>query len=319
MSIQTCVSCGFAQQNPFRYCPACGFDHNTPLICPDCKYQNEFNSKFCQECGRSLRPIHAPDLQVESILQKPSILIEPAPKDGITIEFHFSTAQSFEFAVAEARKQVSFKQFGEDKKAVYRITVQAKELAGVIDLLEHLKGWRKKFVYVNGDKVPWENVFAFEWCYRKKLASFKPDLYCFGYENEWEANIWGCIQAHLSCEENAPWFKWGKWLNNKGEWQFDKERIMHELQKSLFSVRFCPALRTDFIERIINALPETVNPNKDAKWRFLESFGSEDENGIVVTRTKYGFEERVILVGVYPASREFLTELRDSIKRQILG
>jgi len=33
-------------------------------------------------------------------------------------------------------------------------------------------------VYVDGQKVPWQNVFGFERCYLSKTASYKPEYYC---------------------------------------------------------------------------------------------------------------------------------------------
>lgn len=175
----------------FRFCPGCGYDLKKPIICPNCQYSNESNSRFCQECGTSLRISN----NIKTSTKKngdaePEILvaIEPPPKVGITIEFPYSTAQSFDFAVDAARKYPTFKQFGQDKKAIYRVILQPDEMDTASDLLENLKGWRKRTVYVEGEKVTWESVFSFSWCYEKKKASFKPDFYCFGFENEYQFN-----------------------------------------------------------------------------------------------------------------------------------
>jgi hypothetical protein len=124
--------------------------------------------------------------------------IEPPPANGITIEFPYSTAQAFDFAVASAKQFPTFQQYREDKKAVYRVTFDPLDMASALELVEYLKGWRRRVVYVDGEKVTWDSVFSFVWCYEKKKASFKPEYYCFGYENEYDINIWGCVQARLS-------------------------------------------------------------------------------------------------------------------------
>jgi hypothetical protein len=235
--------------------------------------------------------------------------IEPPPNDGITIEFPFSTAQSFDFAVEAARKFATFKQYGRDKKALYRITIQPNEMDLLTDLLEHMKGWRKRTVYVNGEKLTWDSVFAFGWCYEKKKASFKPEFYCFGYENEWQFNAWGCIQGNLPFTENAQWFCWGHWLNNKGDWKFDKERIGHELQKTLYRFRFCPALRPELIQDVLNALPDVVNPSKDKNWKFVERWGDEHLPGLVVTLNRFGYKEDVVMKGVAPNGPGVIKEM----------
>ena len=77
-------------------------------------------------------------------------------------------------------------------------------------------------------------IFNYSWCFNQRKSSFKPELYCFGYENEYQLNTWGCIQSQLSFTENSELFTFGKWLNKNGDWQFDKERIRHYLQKNLF-------------------------------------------------------------------------------------
>ena len=137
--------------------------------------------RTCQECGFKL---------VKEVKSKKSVTdavplqMTPPPDKGITVEFPFSTAQSFDFAVEAAKKLESFMIFGEDKKAIYRVTVVEDAIERLEELLENLKGWRKRTVYVNGEKVQWDNVFQYNWCYSRKKSSYKPELYCFGYEIE---------------------------------------------------------------------------------------------------------------------------------------
>lgn len=317
MSQDTCPSCNVELNSDFRFCPSCGYDLKKPIVCPKCQYSNEGNSKFCQECGTSLRPsnnVKTPPKKTDEAEPEILISIEAPPKVGITIEFPYSTAQSFDFAVAAAQKYPTFKQFGQDKKAIYRVTIQPYEMDTAADLLEHLKGWRKRTVYVNGEKVTWDSVFSFGWCYEKKKASFKPDFYCFGFENEYQFNAWGCIQSNLPFTDNAQWFCWGSWLNNKGDWKFDKERIRHELQKGLYQYRFCPALRPELIQDVLNALPDVVNPTKDKNWKFVERWSEENSPGLVVTMNRYGVKENVVMKGVSPNGQGALKEMAKRMK-----
>ena len=53
---------------------------------------------------------------------------EPPPGHGVTIEFPFSTSASFDFAVESARALPGFRQFGEAKKALYRVTLDPSAL-----------------------------------------------------------------------------------------------------------------------------------------------------------------------------------------------
>ncbi len=312
MSQNACPSCGKELTSEFRFCPYCGHDMQKPIVCPVCQYPNESNSKFCQECGAPLRDMVSSKPQKKSNVaakQTAVVEIEPPANSGITIEFPYSSAQTFDFAVECARRFTTFRQYGEDKKAIYRITFDPQDMASALELVEHLKGWRRRVVYVDGEKVTWDSVFSFAWCYERKRASFKPEFYCFGYENEYEFNVWGCIQAHLPFTEQAQWFCWGTWLNNRGDWRFDKERIRHELQKALYPYRFCPALQPQLIEDVLAALPDVVNPSKDKNWKFVERWGDENLPGLVVTVNRFGIQEKVVMKGVSPSGQGALKDL----------
>jgi hypothetical protein len=246
------------------------------------------------------KPPEAPTAVVE---------LEPPPNSGITIEFPYSSAQAFDFAVECAQKFPTFRQYGAQKKSIYRVTFQPHDMESATELVEHLKGWRHRTVYVDGEKVTWDSVFSFAWCYERKKASFKPELHCFGYENEYAFNVWGCIQAQLPFTQNARWFCWGAWLNDRGDWKFDKERIRHELQRALYPYRFCPALQHELLEDVLNALPEVVNPRKDSNWKFVERWGDESLPGLVVTVKQFGIEQKIVMAGVCPAGQGALKEL----------
>jgi hypothetical protein len=313
--MKVCSKCEFNVQDNFAFCPSCGNDLSQPIICKECQYPNEPNSKFCQECGSALfEKISAKAFNSASIVQ--IIELSPPSPSGITIEFPYTSAQSFDFAVKEASKFETFEKFGEGKKAIYRINILENEVYRTKELLDHLKGWRKRAVYVNGEKVTWDSVFSFIWSYERKLSSYKPEYYCFGYENEWDFNLWGCMRAGMPFTKHAPWFTYGKWLNNKGDWQFDKERIKHELAKNLHEVRFCPALDAERVKEIIDALPEVVNPTKNENWKFIESYSAET-NALVVKTNKYGFEQTIYYKGVCPEGRGFIEELKNKLSKKL--
>jgi hypothetical protein len=229
-----CPSCHAKDlKEDFRFCPFCGVELGKPVSCPNCGRDTEPGTKFCPECGARLGKTPGKRQQVKTAV----IEVGPVPERGITIEFLHSTSASFDFALQAAQAFPSFKQYGDNRKATYRVTFPPDEIANALELVEHMKGWRRRAVYVDGEKVPWNSVFDFAWCFERKQSSFRPELYCFGYEDSYQINIWGCIQANMPFVEHANWFTWGQWLNKKGDWTFDKDRIRHELQKNLHKER----------------------------------------------------------------------------------
>lgn len=314
--MKICQNCSSEIQDSFNFYPTCGADLGKPIICKKCNYANEPSSKFCQECGDPLfekfkKKESKPKTEKFDIVEIP----EPT-SNGITIEFPYTTAQSFEFAVKEAKLFDTFEQFGKDKKAIYRVTLNENEVYKAKELLLQLKGWRKRTVYVNGEKVLWDSVFDFTWCYERKLSSFKPEYYCFGYENEWDFNVWGCMRAMMPFVYHSQWFTYGKWLNNDGDWEFDKERIKHELAKNLHSHRFCPALNPTLIQEVLEALPSVINPKKNKNWKFIESYSSAN-NALVLTINQYGYEQTRYITGVCPDGNGFIKDLTDNIKKKL--
>ncbi len=311
--MNNCFNCEKEILNEFKFCPFCGVNLNTKRPCPKCSYKNEANSKFCQECGIELKGIK---INKSSNLDESANEIKidtPIPENGLTIEFNFSSSQTFEFAVEAAKKFDSFIVIGEGKKAIYRVTVNEDEIEDLDELIENLKGWRNRRIYHNGEKVPWDTVFSYAWCFSRKKVSYKPDLYCFGYENDYELNLWGCLQAHLNFNNNSDLFTYGNWLNSKADWKFDKKRIQHELEKKLFHYRFCPALDFSLISEVIDAFPDTVNPKKEKNWKFVENWGASD--GLKVITNEYGYKEEKYMKGAIPENmKEFVTEIGKKLK-----
>jgi hypothetical protein len=314
--MKTCQNCSAEIQDTFNFCPNCGSDLGKPIDCPKCKYPNEPNSKFCQECGISLFEKYKP----KEIKTKDEIIITEIPSPpltGITIEFPYSSAQSFEFAVMEAKKFDTFEQFGKEKKAIFRINVFENELYKTKELLEHLKGWRKRTVYHNGEKVMWDSMFSFQWCYEHKLASYKPEYYCFGYEDQYDFNLWGCMKAGMPFVDHANWFTFGKWLNNKGDWMFDKEQIKHELIKNVHYCKFCPAINLDLIQDIVTALPNVINPTVNKNWKFKQTYNKDSGNILSATTREYGFEQNEYYDGVVPNGKAFIKDIAENIRKKL--
>lgn len=319
MSAEACLSCDFAIQESFRFCPGCGTELGRPVRCADCSYDNEPNSKFCQECGASL----AANSGRRAAASKPAAAAPtalPTPSSGLTIEFAFSTSQTFDFTVAAASKQPSFARYGEGKKALYRVTYDpgnASDMRAVVDLVALMKGWRNRTLYVDGAKSAWDSVFAFTWCYQRRQSSFKPEYYCYGYDQPYELNLWGCVQAHMPFAGNAKWFTWGRFTDRNGEWEFDKARMRHELERALYPVRYCPALDGSRIGAVLAALPDRVNPARDAKWQFVQDWSGSAVDGLVIRLRQYGELQNVTVTGVTPSGQGALQDTARKLRLQL--
>ena len=115
----------------------------------------------------------------------------------------------------------------------------------------------------------------------------------------------------------APWLTLGRWLNEDGDWQFDRERILHELRRSLHRYRFCPLLQMSFVEDVVSALPEVVNPKRDRDWTFVHDWDGGPVGGLALRYREGGTVIRVTAVGVAPSGPGALAEIAKRLKRRI--
>jgi hypothetical protein len=251
--------------------------------------------------------------------EEPLEPIEPPPSKGLTIEFPYSSSQTFPLALERARKYPTFKQFRNGKKAIYRVTFDASEMGMAFELIELLKGWRQRVVYIDGERKTWDSVFAFIWCYQRRQASYKPESHCFGEGEDHRLNLWGCAHTQLDFEENSDLFRIGHWLNKEGDWQIDKEQIRHRLNVDLYEYRFCPAMRPELIDDVLDALPDVVNPNKDKDWTFVESWDEHLEfpEALTIVTREHGYASKVAMAGACPNGRKGLRAVTKRMKHKV--
>lgn len=318
MKSTLCPSCGRkGLKKEFKFCPYCGNEQLTSRgECTSCGHMNDPDAKFCQECGK---PVAGPsgdsppsDLEIMTALPLP-------PNKGIVIRFGHSTSPNFDIAVKEAMKYDTFTKWGDGNKSTYEVTFKCDDIHNSFAVANYVSGWARSKLYFNGEQLTSFELYSFEWCYKQKLNSYKPDLYCFGYGDDYHLNIWGCIRAELPFfNKYAQWCRWGTWVNDEGDWDFDKERIRHVLQKKLYQYRFCPALQQGLLEEVVNALPQRVNPLKNKNWNFVEDYGgSTISEGLVIKVKHFGVNQNVKMVGVAPAGKGALKEIVKGMKLRL--
>jgi len=149
-------------------------------------------------------------------------------------------------------------------------------LADVIPLAEALSGVRNHNMYIDGEERQWDEVFGFIWCASQRANAYRPVEYRFG-KDENRINPWGCKQARMDWTEWANWFCYGHWekagiIGQKVQWQFDKERIKHELATNLYRFRYCPHFIKKLPEAVLRHLPDTVVAGTDANWEFHQNY-----------------------------------------------
>lgn len=248
------------------------------FICGSCNRQISSSAKFCPECGA---PIEEPARPVAGSREGFNY-----PGKGISIEFADSSAANFHLALAAARRAPDFQNCELNKKKWYMATWPQEQIAESLELAESLKTLRNRKVYLDGQPSQWAFVFGFVSCYQQRQAAYRPVEYCFGVEDK-QLNTWGCKQANMPWTSWAPWFSYGRFLN-QSKFVFDKKRIRHELETNLYNIRFCPQLRFDLVEKVFEMLPTEVSVSDGSTpWTYNQHFG-EVPNSIKIVRKREG-------------------------------
>jgi len=168
-------------------------------------------------------------------------------------------------------------------------------LIEAIALADNLKGLRNRKVHLNGQELPWDEVFGFLWCFRQRDHSYRPPAYCFGVEDG-ELDLCGCKQAGIRWSPMADWLSFGQ-FTKESLFVFDKQRIAHSVRENLRQVRLCPYLKMDLVQAVLRLLPQEARVSERAGWKYREDYQEsptsmkvvvkEKEDGDVFTREFY--------------------------------
>ena len=269
-------------------------------ICTNCKSSIDSNAKFCPECG-------AP---VSDITDEPSINVSyDIPTNGITIEFAESTSAGFPDALSEQSNAPINESCLKGKKKWYLANWPEKDFNKPLKLVDALKGMRNRKVYVDVEEQRWDDIWGFTWCAEQRNSAYKPIEYCFGLDEN-RFNIWGCKQSRMEWTDWSSWFTYGSFektglLKNQVVFKFNKDRIKHELSTNLFSCKYCPYLKFDFIEKILDKFPNEVVINDKSNWKYKRDYKEAPGAIKVVSKTTdngYTFTDEFYSSGVVPKS-----------------
>lgn len=266
------------------------------LACAKCGAQCQATARFCPECG-------AP-IQGQSQPQTTKLEFD-YPKTGVAIEFAESTAATFDGALKAAKVTPSYQEIERSKKKWFLAAWPAGSIADTLEVVANLKGVRNRKVYIEGTEHPWDEVFGFLWCGEQRESAYKPAEYCFGADEK-RPNLWGCKQLRMDWVQWADWFTYGKWVS-KDTFQFDKDRIAHEVETNSHRLRFCPHLRRDLLQAVFQLLPDRIRVSDREGWKYKESYEQTPNSIKIVQKTTqdgFSYTNDFFTDGVVPVGFE---------------
>ncbi len=271
-------------------------------ICPDCGASAKGGTKFCPECGSSLTG--------KSEVKGKAIDLA-VPDWGITIAFADSTAAGFPKALKHAQSLETYQKAERSGKQWHAVTVRMDDMSSLLPVAKALAGIRNSESYLCGKLCDWQELFGYIRCADERDKSYKPVEYCFGVDDG-RFNVWGCKQLGMDWTSWSEWFTYGKFIDAKN-FQFDHERIKHEIQNKMQRVQLCPYIQPDFIQAVINRLPAKVSVDQKSGWEYRESYEPDPRAISVVVIRDYGggFREKkkIKAIGVQPRESTLAVDL----------
>tara|TARA_R110002096_G_scaffold195568_1_gene378218 strand:- start:1910 stop:3193 length:1284 start_codon:yes stop_codon:yes gene_type:complete len=268
--------------------------------CPSCSASAPVDAKFCPKCGGSLE---------QSDKEAAVPVAYNIPSEGIAIEFAESTASGFADAVTRAQGAPVSGTCVKGKKTWYLAAWPKEEIADAVVLVKDLKGMRNRKVWIDGRESRWDEVFGFTWCCEQRRSAYRPAEYCFGIDEK-RLNIWGCKNTRMEWAKWSDWFSYGSYkkggmLKNHNVFVFDKERIRHELETSLFQFRFCPYMNFNLIEAVLELFPDEAEIKPRGAWDYKEDY--DESPGSIRVKEKvndggYTYTKEFYSSGVVPRS-----------------
>jgi hypothetical protein len=217
----------------------------------------------------------------------------------IQIEFKYSQSRSSEDAIINSLSFTEPKEIKEGKNTIIRINLKKKDIKNAFPFLKALKRLKNKKVFVDGTEKEFDTVFGFLDCYREKLR-LNTRGYCFGQDSDGcsSHNIFGCVASTF-----FYFGRHGKWSNRNQKWTFKKKEIREALALEVAHCTQCPAFNQERMDKIITAIPISVNPLKDKDWAFIPQgilYDEEDEQIVEIEHpnsTELLYIEGVRIVG----------------------
>ena len=197
----------------------------------------------------------------------------------IKISFGQSSSKKREEAIEFIKNQNDFRCSGEGKEAIYSATFNTKDLESLFKMLDLTSGWKSKHIVIDGAEVESTVIRNALSCYQEKINKHVSDLWCTKIDN-WDGikkAKYGCRRIYLDQTDENAWTKFGFIDTDKGEWVFDKKKLLLEIEEQIGILQYCPIFNPEKVRKVIDKLPDRINPTNNVDWGFI---GTDNTNWI---------------------------------------
>jgi ATPase family associated with various cellular activities (AAA)/AAA+ lid domain len=140
------------------------------------------------------------------------------------------------------------------------------------DLSVLLRGEKEAEYAADGVALPADELFGGLRCFLRKQRSGTPAKDWCTPRSLADKQLFACKQIHVYDNDHLTknsWYAFGA-MGEDGAFEVDKEALTDRILSDLGPCVRCPILDLDATAEIVAHLPEEIDPNKDAGWRYRE-------------------------------------------------
>jgi hypothetical protein len=231
----------------------------------------------------------------------------------ITVLFPRTSSASFDEALFLCSGLNNFQQIEINDCTWFELKLSKRSIPVALKALHVIRRLKGKRVVVEGVNSAFASVFGFLDCYTRKFSEGHPKDYCFGSEEEGNANLYGC---RMTCRVEIDCI--GSVNASTGRWTFNKREMKRQLTSTLSPCEHCPSFKSGFAHNVVDAHPASVNPDLNPQFKFVDltiplpSMPTQ----IVNKPDRYGTKRRYVR-GVRIIGHDALDMISRKVKRRI--
>lgn len=187
---------------------------------------------------------------------------------NVMITFGKSASPMLTRALYLAKNAYRYEEHEIEGQMVYQATFTAepKSFLQFVQLYELTSNWKSVAVFINGEMMNPKTLNGIIRCYGEKCRTLD-SLYCFGGQNQYFSNPFGCRRLSLY-SYNRAWFTFSKKVGKY--YQIDKKAIADIIDQYSIQFHYCPCFNYESIMKNLEKLPCRLTEQEMSK---LDTYG----------------------------------------------
>jgi hypothetical protein len=199
---------------------------------------------------------------------------------SFVIKFGKSSSKNYDQAVDLASRHPSYEKEKEGKSVTHTVVFSDDEIESFFELFELVGRWKSTSIYIDGELVTQTNFLN---CFKERTYSYSPNDYCHNKDDghSFNDNYFGCQLLYEDPMKYNGLAGFGE-MRKDGTFIVNKDKLEHYLKNNARKYGACPAFDLNKMLRLLDAIPDKINPNRDKNWEYVTEYKNGKEIAIAV-------------------------------------